>query len=142
MNLKSLQLKKYRKLHSSFFIEGRINVLEALDSNFVIKTVFVTKEYEDLIKDKCSEDIDIVLINEKELQKIGTYKTNNFGVAILEIPATEINYNKNEWSLALDDINDPGNLGTIIRTADWFGIKNIYCSLDSYSFTNVKGFFN
>ena len=136
--IKSLQLKKYRKLHSSFFIEGKINVLEALESNFVVKTVFVTLEHEELVRSKCSESVEIVSVNDKELQKVGTYKTNNFGIAILEIPLSEKTYNKDEWSIALDDINDPGNLGTIIRTADWFGIRNIYCSMDSVDVYNPK----
>jgi RNA methyltransferase, TrmH family len=137
--IKSLQLKKYRREHSSFFVEGRINVLEVLESNFEVISVLVTSEYVSEVKDYLKVGIELIEVKEADLAKIGTYQSNNFGLAVVRMPDENIsNFNNQEWSLAFDDINDPGNLGTIVRTADWFGIKNIYCSMESVDFYNPK----
>lgn len=136
--IKSLQLKKYRKLHSSFFVEGKINVLEALTSNSVVKTVFVTADYEEIVRSRLLNNCEVIVVSAKELEAVGTYKSNNFGLAIIEMRLEKPVFNNSEWVIALDGINDPGNLGTIIRTADWFGIKNIYCSEDSVDVYNPK----
>jgi RNA methyltransferase, TrmH family len=137
--IKSLQLKKYRAEHSCFFVEGRVNVLEVVRSNFNVKMVLVTQEFFDEVKENALPNLQIELVKESDLEKNGTFKSNNFGLAVVEIPQnTDLNYNPGEWSLAYDQINDPGNFGTIIRTADWFGIKNIYCSLDSVDLYNPK----
>jgi RNA methyltransferase, TrmH family len=136
--IKSLQLKKYRKLHSSFFVEGRLNVLEVLKSNLKIKHLFITENAENEVRDLIHEQVQLSFVTEKELEKVGTFKSNNFGLVIVEMADDEVVYDENEWCIALDGINDPGNLGTIIRTADWFGIKTIYCSLDSVDVYNPK----
>ena len=137
--IKSLQLKKYRKEHSCFFVEGRINVLEVLCSDFVVKTVLVTAEYQKEVEKVVQNGVEIIVVKINDLEKIGTYKSNNFGLAVVEMPNyATIDFSVDSWSLAFDDINDPGNLGTIVRTADWFGIKNIYCSLESVDFYNPK----
>lgn len=137
--IKSLQLKKYRAEHSCFFVEGRVNVLEVLRSNFNVKMVLVTQEFFLEVKENALPHLPIELVKESDLEKIGTFKSNNFGLAVIEIPQnSDLDYNPSEWSLAYDQINDPGNFGTIIRTADWFGVKNIYCSLDSVDLYNPK----
>jgi RNA methyltransferase, TrmH family len=136
--IKSLHLKKSRREQNCFFVEGRINVLEALRSDYRVNAVFVCEEFEHEVSSIISKDTTFDLIKETELQKIGTYQSNNFGIAILESSDKEVAYDPNQWSLALDGISDPGNLGTIVRTADWFGIKTIYCSPESVDFYNPK----
>jgi len=130
--IKSLQLKKFRKVHSCFFVEGKTNILEAINSNLKIKTLYLTKlGLEDI--NTFDFDGEIIELNEKQLIQAGTYKSNNYGLAVVEIPdfKTKDFVLCNEWALALDGVSDPGNLGTIIRTADWFGINTIYCSHDT-----------
>jgi TrmH family RNA methyltransferase len=77
-----------------------------------------------------TENKEVIEISEDELQKISNQKTPQGALAVFKIPKYEINFEniKNELSLALDNVQDPGNVGTIIRLADWFSIANIYCS--------------
>jgi TrmH family RNA methyltransferase len=137
--IKSLQLKKFRTEQNCFFVEGKVNVLEALSSNFVIKHLLITLDNYESVKDIVKNDAEIIVVKESDLEKVGTYQSNNFGLAVLEIPQSKnAEFDPETWSLAFDNINDPGNFGTIIRTADWFGVKNIYCSKDSVDFYNPK----
>ncbi len=136
--IKSLQLKKHRTEHSCFFVEGRINVLEVLQSSYKVKTVLVTNEFYKEVKEFINAETELIEVKEADLEKIGTYTTNNFGLAVVYMSESKTHFDENSWSLAFDDINDPGNLGTIVRTADWFGIKNIYCSKESVDFYNPK----
>jgi len=137
--IKSLQLKKFRKLHSSFFVEGKVNILEALESDFKVKHLLITPEGLNDISSELIKDISVISVSEKELLKIGTFRSNSFGLIVLEIPENEkLQLEPGEWCLALDDVNDPGNLGTIVRTADWFGIKKVFCSIETVDFYNPK----
>jgi RNA methyltransferase, TrmH family len=137
--IKSLQLKKFRQEQNCFFVEGKINVMECLLSNFQLISLFLTHSALELIEKIIPKNVEINLVSESDLEKVGTYQSNNFGIAVLAMPQkSSVFYDENEWSLAFDTINDPGNLGTIIRTADWFGIKNIYCSADSVDVFNPK----
>ncbi|MFZ6663239.1 TrmH family RNA methyltransferase [Peijinzhouia sedimentorum] len=135
----SLQLKKYRTQEQSFLIEGGKSVQELLNSHFKITHLFVTDVFAQQFEKQISENpAELHLCNEKDLEKIGTFKTNNAAVAIAKIPANEKFEIKNEWVLALDDIRDPGNLGTIIRIADWYGITKILCSSNTVDVYNPK----
>lgn len=137
--IKSLQLKKFRKAHSSFFVEGKVNVLEAIDSEFKISHLLLTPEALNSFNKMDLSGLEVHTVSEKELKNIGTYKTNSFGLAVLEMPVNlRSGLKKGEWSIALEDLNDPGNLGTIIRTADWFGIEKVFCSSDTVDFYSPK----
>ncbi len=86
-------------------------------------------------------NINLFEINNVELNKISTLQTPNDSLALVhiaEVLAVDQALFKNQFSLVLDDVQDPGNLGTIIRTADWFGIKNIVCSLNTVEAYNPK----
>lgn len=90
---------------------------------------------------KVSANINLFEVTETELQKISTLQTPQSILALVHIPKqTDIDVNrlKNKFSLVLDDVQDPGNFGTIIRTADWFGIKNIICSEHTVEAYNPK----
>ena len=128
--IKSLRLKKNR-LQSGFFVaEGEKIVDELIESDLDSINIFsISEKYKDL-KNHIS-------INSSQLKQISNLKSPNNVVGIFESPKEqEIDYNAN--IVALEDINDPGNLGTIIRLCDWFGIKNIICSNNSVDCYNSK----
>jgi RNA methyltransferase, TrmH family len=137
--IKSLQLKKYRKEEQCFTVEGGKGVVELLNSDFEVTWLAAAdsflKENQIIIEKR---KLEIVETNEKELAATGTFHTNDAALAIARLrPNTEPNLN-DEFALVLDDIRDPGNLGTIIRTADWYGIKNVIASEETADFYNPK----
>ncbi len=137
--IKSLQLKKYRKEEQCFTVEGAKGVAELLNSGFEVTWLAGTDSFLKAQEASLSKrKIEVVETNEKELAEVGTFSSNNAALAIARLlPNTEPKL-KNEFALVLDDIRDPGNLGTIIRTADWYGIKNIIASEETADFYNPK----
>ena len=121
--VRSLQQKKFRKELGLFVIEGVKPVRELLSSSIEIDQILSTEPF-DFLPD------DFALISEKELQRISGLKSPNKLLAIARIPASNEIHWANQTMLLLDGINDPGNLGTIIRTARWFGVTDILCSPD------------
>jgi TrmH family RNA methyltransferase len=137
---KSLQNKKFRRLYKQFIIEGEKTVLEVLDSDVSILKLLVT----DYFRNKYAAQLKpfeklIEVAGDNELNDIGSLQSNDSAIAICaskdESTPGIIN---NEWVIVLDNINDPGNLGTIIRIADWYGIKKIVCSEDTADLYNPK----
>lgn len=134
--IKSLQLKKFRKQHQLFTVEGEKSVLEVLHSDFKVITLVATDEF---IADNDLDDIkDVQKATPAVLSSIGSYKTNNSALAVVEMRSNEQLQIGNEWVIMLDGVNDPGNLGTIIRIADWYGITKVVASLDTADFYNPK----
>jgi TrmH family RNA methyltransferase len=107
-------------------------VNEILEANFEVEMLFCTDDFSSTISDK-----KITRISETELRKISNLKTPNRVLGLFKTPNKKILENK-ELILALDDINDPGNLGTIIRLCDWFGISELICSLKTVDCYNQK----
>jgi len=138
--VKSLHQKKYRKEHGLFIVEGIKSIKEFVQSNYRIHTIFYTGEQHNLLP-KLPANINLFEVNNAELGKISTLQTPQGFLALLHIPKNEqlnlINL-KNQFTLVLDGLQDPGNMGTIIRTADWFGFKNIICSADTVEVYNPK----
>jgi TrmH family RNA methyltransferase len=135
-HLKSLQQKKFRNQFQQFVVEGEKMVDELLQSPLEIIHLFHTEEYGIQANKKILKSD---IISENDLRKVSTLKTPNKVIAI----ATNSTLKKrvalpDDYSLVLDHIQDPGNLGTIIRTADWFGIKHIFCSPDTVDCYNPK----
>jgi len=138
--IKSLQIKKYRKQHLAFFVEGAKSVAELLKSDFEVTTLIGTpvffKENFILIKNRGFE---VFEANEEELSSLGSFKTNNSCLAIAKMkPNQKLDIKENELVLGLDDVRDPGNLGTIIRVADWYNITKIICSENCAELYNPK----
>lgn len=127
----SLQQKKYRKIHQLFIAEGKKVILELLDAGFQLEFLFVTEA--NLFPQTYHSE----LISEQELKKITALTTPNNCLAVFK---TQINQNHtdSELILALDTIRDPGNMGTIIRLCDWFGITTLVCSEESVDSYNPK----
>jgi RNA methyltransferase, TrmH family len=138
--INSLQQKKFRVEHQSFVVEGAKSVLELLKSDFEIELLFVTDEFfEDNESYLQSTSIQIEFIKSIEIEKIGSLNSNNAALAVVKTKEnTEILVSDSEFALILDDIRDPGNLGTIIRIADWYGITKIICSNTTVDLYNPK----
>ncbi|MGI4751294.1 MAG: TrmH family RNA methyltransferase [Janthinobacterium lividum] len=139
--LKALQQKKHRKEHGLFLVEGLKSVTDFLQSNFyTIKTVYHTPQSESKML-KVSGNIKFQEVSASELEKISSLNTPQEVIALVEIPnQLKINLQDlaGKFTLMLDNVQDPGNLGTIIRTADWFGISQIICSEDTVDVYNPK----
>ena len=136
----SLRLKKFRKTENLFVVEGAKIVYELLASDWNIKVIYGTEEFFQTFKNsKLTGDVELVRVTEDELQKISSLTTPQQTLAIAEIPLPKPNINFDSGLfLLLDGINDPGNLGTIIRIADWFGISEIICSENTVDCYNSK----
>ena len=135
--IKSLQIKKYRQIHQSFLVEGAKSVVELLLSGFETEMIFAAESFYENNKQYINCGFEIA--SEDELAKAGTLESNNACLAIVKMKKNILlQINKNEFALLLDEIKDPGNLGTIIRIADWYGINKIICSENSVDFYNPK----
>jgi len=138
--LKSLQFKKERELNGSFLVEGYKSIQEFLNSSFQIEALYFTASFDSNLM-KLSQKINCIEISISEMEKISSLKSPQQIAALVKIPKLPpLNnvYLKQKFSLVLDGIQDPGNMGTIIRIADWFGIKNIICSNDTVDVFNPK----
>lgn len=136
--IKSLQLKKNRLQEDKFIVEGRKSVLEFLDADYTVEEVIATKVFFDEFDD-LTQSVSKIVASENELSNLGSFKSNNAALAIVRMKNEPlVNLRPKEIALALDTINDPGNLGTIIRIADWFGIENILVSNNSVDVYNPK----
>ena len=129
----ALKQKKYRGEHQYFVVEGSKMLGELLQEDFKIRQVFAIGSWIEK-----HPEIDAVEISEKELKSISSLKTPNEVLAVVQQKENRLIDVSNTLSIALDEIQDPGNLGSIIRTADWFGIKNIVCSSNSVDVYNPK----
>ena len=135
--IKSLQIKKYRKQEQCFIVEGAKSVRELLDSDFDIVTMAGTKGFLSTVRAK--NHVEVIEVSERELDGLGEFQTNDAALAVARIRPNEfLSVNPDEFALLLDDIRDPGNLGTIIRTADWFGVTKIIASAETADFYNPK----
>lgn len=135
----SLKLAKFRKQLGLFVAEGSTNVLDFIDGGLHTEEIFATQHWIDKYK-KHIKGLNYAVADEKVLKTISNLKTPSEVVAIFRIPDNPMPDLREFDSLAimLDDIRDPGNLGTIIRTADWFGIRQIFCSENTVDVYNPK----
>ena len=138
--IKSLARKKFRLKEKLFLVEGDKNVLEALNSNFTIENVFATNSFILANKIRCKNANEIIKVEQNDIKKASLLQSPQNCLALCTIPEKSVLPEKlsNNLSIYLDDIQDPGNLGTIIRICDWFNIENIFCSLNTTDFFNPK----
>jgi TrmH family RNA methyltransferase len=130
--IKSLHQKKYRNEHQLFVAEGKKMVQELLNSDFEVYQIYSTDlNFVESLKNIAE------LVKADDLKRISNLTTPNGYLGILSIPKPK-KIIFDDWVVALDTINDPGNLGTIIRLCDWFGIKNIVCSPNTVDCYNPK----
>lgn len=130
--ISSLQQKKYRFANQLFFAEGVKVIQELLKSNFELEHLYTTKEdFQNIDSDKKT------IITENELHKISALATPNTCLAVFKIPL-EQKITESGLVLALDSVRDPGNMGTILRLCDWFGIEQLICSKETVDIYNPK----
>ena len=133
--ISSLQQKKFRFANQLFFAEGVKVIQELLKSNFILEHLYTTEP----LFVEINSDFK-TLISESDLKKISALSTPNNCLAVFKIPSVKPII-ENGLILALDDIRDPGNLGTIIRLCDWFGISQVICSEQTVDiYNNVTEF--
>ena len=136
--IKSLSTKKNRLKELLFVVEGEKMVDELLSSNYKIKKIYGTKKWFENNFSKL-DLIDFQKISSDELCRISNFKNPNDVLALVEMFSNELDYSSlTGTTLILDSINDPGNLGTIIRTCDWFNVRNVICSKDTVDVYNNK----
>ena len=138
--IKSLHQKKYRKEHGIFIIEGIKSIAEFIPSDYQIHSVYFLPQYQSLLP-KLPANIKLFEVTSAELEKISTLQAPQGILALVNIPETSAIDKatlRNNFSLVLDGVQDPGNLGTIIRTADWFGLKHVICSPNTVEVYNPK----
>lgn len=126
----SLSQKKYRHKYKLFVVEGVKVVQEFLNSSYELEILFSTESSFSYLDS-------FIEVSEQELKKISSLKTPNKVIALFKIPVQK-NSSSSGLIVALDAINDPGNLGTIIRLCDWFGIDQLLCSKETVDCYNTK----
>lgn len=137
--IRALQQKKHRLETGLFLVEGRKNVLELLESGaFVTEALFGTDEF-------CGQYPQVQvhpafegLATAHQLETCGTLQSNDAALAVVRMRPAAGKPAVRGWVLALDDVRDPGNLGTILRIADWYGIGQVWCSPTTADFYNPK----
>lgn len=129
--IKSLKLKKNRIKHNLFIAEGDKTILELITAGFNINSLYSINRQIDGVKNS------VIQLSKPELNKISNLSNPKNSLGVFEIPKPKkINYNK--LIIGLDNISDPGNLGTIIRLCDWFGVEDLICSFDTVDCYNPK----
>ncbi len=146
--LKKLHVKKHRNSSKYFIVEGEKIVSELLEERFQnssfryqVHAIYGIKDWLEQLPPYLISGVDVVEdVDYQQLKQITTLKNPNNVLAVVEMPEMNdaIDNVNNGFSLILDNIQDPGNLGTIIRTADWFGVDSIFCSLDTVDMYNTK----
>ena len=130
--IQSLKQTKFRKENKMFLVEGNKLVDELLASDFKTGNILVTETWLEKFPEMANKLPYYDIISQKQMEQVSSMVTAPGIIATAHTPSYTINPEnaENEFIIALDGINDPGNLGTIIRTADWFGINKIVCSSD------------
>jgi TrmH family RNA methyltransferase len=138
--INSLKIKKYRQQHEAFMVEGAKSVLELLESDFKTEVVLATQEFQQKYSSILTRHNTLTeTVTIQELEGLGSFQTNDSCLAVAKTKQNEfLSLNESEYMLILDDVRDPGNLGTIIRVADWYGISKIVCSNDTTDIYNPK----
>lgn len=139
--IRSLTIHKFRNKNRQFIVEGPKLVSELLSSKFPCDKIYALEEWINNYRDKVGSKVEIIEISQIELKKISSQKTPNQVLAVVNMhdpPKWSGSPNMKGITLLLDGISDPGNMGTIIRTSDWFGIDNIICSENCVDVYNPK----
>lgn len=135
--VRSLQDKKQRQKYDQFVVEGEKSITELLKSHYEIHILYALDEWIDQNMDRIGK-VKVESVSESELKQISSHQSPQKVVAVVNIPAPKPIGKDDRFILALDEIQDPGNLGTILRIADWYGIKNIICSKGCTDIYNPK----
>ncbi len=138
--IKSLQNKKYRKTYGLFTVEGEKNVVELIQAKWPIQRLIISERFAEKypsLLTAVKQPVDIV--SESQLGELSHLESNHSALAVSPlVDRSKEQPDKSKSMLVLCNVQDPGNLGTIIRTADWFGIEQIVCSPVTVEWFNPK----
>ncbi|MEM6644425.1 MAG: RNA methyltransferase [Bacteroidota bacterium] len=135
--IQSLKIKKYRTLENRFLVEGKKNVNEVVNSDFSIDMILATTD--EVQSFTALDNLRIEVVNQVLLSKIGNFKTNEACLAVVQQkPLRKYDLPLSDHLFVLDGVGDPGNLGTIIRSLDWFGFSHLVCTTDCAEFYHPK----
>lgn len=137
--VKELHDKKARAEHGMFLVEGEVSVLEFVGSDYEIEALLVSPKFLSSHQERLAPLAQKThTVAASELEKLGTLSSNDQAIAVVRQKPTRLFSLGEEVVLALSDVNDPGNLGTIIRICDWYGIKKIVASKNTVDVYNSK----
>jgi TrmH family RNA methyltransferase len=138
--IQSLNLKKHRSELKLFVVEGKKQVTELLTSNYQINCIVATPNWANAFAQDIKNNTELIIVNAEELKKASLLQTPQEVMAVVEIHehAFTPQILNEQFTIVLDGIQDPGNMGTIVRIADWYRIKNIVCSNDCVDILNPK----
>ena len=134
--INSLKIKKYRSIEGVFIVEGPKIIPEFIKAGWKCEFIATTETHLPIFSGLKQQNIKI--IDEEILSKISALQHPQGCLGIFEINNSAIFPDSGRWSLVLDGIQDPGNMGTLIRIADWFGMQGIFCSEDTVDPYNPK----
>ncbi len=139
-HLQGLKLKKYRQNYGDFVIEGEKLVTEALLESVYPDLIIATPEWLAQNAGRIPEQVGIAEASMRDIEKISSLSTPQPVMALVKKRTVDISelQVRGHWLLALDGIQDPGNFGTLLRTADWFGVHGVVCSADTVELYNPK----
>lgn len=130
--IKQIHQKKYRNRYNLFIVEGVKSVTEFLNSNFACKYLYAERDSVQEFFPSATE------VSSQELKQISALKTPQKVLGVFERKQYPLPQKFEDWAFALDHIQDPGNMGTLIRLADWLGMKHLFCSTDCSDVYNPK----
>ncbi|TDB66906.1 TrmH family RNA methyltransferase [Arundinibacter roseus] len=138
--ISSLKIKKFRQQEQAFIVEGAKSVQELLASDYTVEMVVTTPEFLQKYGSIQSQaNVPSYTASASDMDRLGTFQSNDSCLAVAKTKDNAFLCAQNkEYALMLDDIRDPGNLGTIIRIADWYGISKLICSENTTDFYNPK----
>jgi RNA methyltransferase, TrmH family len=141
-SISKLNLKKYRDSENKFIAEGKRLVSEGVKSNFNCLEIFITNDFKErefeFYKSFESQNVNITILGNKDFSKISSTKNPQGIAAVFAIPSTESILFTDRTIVCLENISDPGNVGAILRSCDWFGIKSVILSKDCADLYNPK----
>lgn len=138
-DIKSLHQKKYRESRGLFLVEGDRSVREAMASEFSIEKIYAVETWSGAHSSD-AEGLNIQTVSDRELNQISSLQHPKEAIAVIRLPdrsKTSVEL-KGNWHIYLDRVRDPGNMGTILRIADWYGMTKLLCSLDCVEIFNQK----
>ncbi len=139
-HIQSLRMKKFRDQHGLFMAEGDKIVRELLGGPLEVDMLCALPEWISRWRAQIPKELTCHEVDQKTLGRLSTSRSPNQALAVVRQPAYELpsSFDKKDLILLLDTIQDPGNLGSIIRTADWFGIRHVLCSHNTADIYNPK----
>lgn len=135
--VKSLQDKKQRQKYSQFIVEGEKSITELLKSHYIISQLYGLEDWVDNMGNML-KGFDVETVSASELKQMSTHQSPQKALAVVDFHEPEPIGKDDMIVLGLDEIQDPGNLGTIIRIADWYGVRHIVCGKGSTDLYNPK----